>query len=119
MLPAFMLIAFGAALGAGLWVAALNVKYRDFRFVVPFLVQLGLFVSPVGFSSTIVPEQWRLLYSLNPMVGVIDGFRWSVLGSDAAFYWPGFALSLALVVIVLLGGIAYFRRTERTFADVI
>jgi len=118
-LPAFLAIAFGAALGAGLWIAALNVKYRDFRFVMPFLVQLGLFISPVGFSSTVVPEQWRLLYSINPMVGVIDGFRWSVLGSDAAFYWPGFGLSLALVVIVLLGGVAYFRRTERTFADVI
>jgi lipopolysaccharide transport system permease protein len=118
-LPAFMLIAFGAALGTGLWIAALNVKYRDFRFVIPFLVQMGLFISPVGFSSTIVPDQWRLLYSINPMVGVIDGFRWSVSGSEAAFYWPGVLLSLVLVVVVLLIGITYFRRTERTFADVI
>jgi len=118
-LPGFLLIAFGAALGAGLWIAALNVRYRDFRFVIPFLVQMGLFISPVGFSSSIVPEQWRLLYSINPMVGVIDGFRWSVAGSEATFYWPGFVLSLALVIAVLVTGIAYFRRTERTFADVI
>jgi len=119
LLPAFMLIAFGAALGAGLWVGALNVKYRDFRFVIPFLVQIGLFVSPVGFSSAIVPEQWRVLYSVNPMVGVIDGFRWSILGGETELYWPGILMSLVLVVLVLLTGIAYFRRTERTFADVI
>ena len=119
LLPAFMLIAFGAALGTGLWVGALNVKYRDFRFVIPFLVQIGLFVSPVGFSSAIVPEQWRVLYSVNPMVGVIDGFRWSILGGETELYWPGILMSLVLVVLVLLTGIAYFRRTERTFADVI
>jgi lipopolysaccharide transport system permease protein len=118
-LPAFILLAFAAALGAGLWVAALNVKYRDFRFVIPFIVQMGLFISPVGFSSSIVPEQWRLLYSINPMVGVIDGFRWAVLGTGSAVYWPGMVLSLVLVVLVLLTGISYFRRTERTFADVI
>lgn len=118
-LPVFMFIAFAAALGAGLWIAALNVKYRDFRFVIPFLVQMGLFISPVGFSSAIVPERWRLLYSSNPMVGVIDGFRWSILGKVTAFYWPGFLLSFALVALILMTGVAYFRRTERTFADVI
>jgi len=118
-LPVFVLIAFAAAMGAGLWIAALNVKYRDFRYIIPFVVQLGLYISPVGFSSSIVPEQWRLWYSLNPMVGVIDGFRWAILGGDAQLYWPGFILSLTLVVLVLTSGIVYFRRTEETFADVI
>jgi lipopolysaccharide transport system permease protein len=118
-LPLFILIAFAAAMGAGLWLAALNVEYRDFRYVVPFLVQFGLYVSPVGFSSTIVPQQWRLLYSLNPMVGVIDGFRWAILGGTSQIYLPGFALSLTLVVSLLLSGIWYFRKMERRFADVI
>jgi lipopolysaccharide transport system permease protein len=118
-LPLFITIAFAAAMGAGLWLAALNVKYRDFRYIVPFVVQIGLYISPVGFSSSIVPEKWRLLYSLNPMVGVIDGFRWAILGGKAQMYWPGFILSVALVVLVLLSGIKYFRQTERTFADVI
>jgi lipopolysaccharide transport system permease protein len=118
-LPIFMTIAIGAALGCGLWLTALNVKYRDFRYVVPFIVQLGLYVSPVGFSSAVVPEEWRLLYSLNPMVGVIDGFRWALLGAKIELYIPGFILSLTLVGFLLVTGIAYFRRTERTFADVI
>ena len=118
-LPLFILLAFAAAMGAGLWLAALNVKYRDFRYIVPFIVQFGLYISPVGFSSSIVPPQWRLLYSLNPMVGVIDGFRWAILGGEAQLYWPGFLLSTALVAILLLSGIWYFRQTERTFADVI
>jgi len=118
-LPLFILIAFAAALGAGLWTAALNVKYRDFRYIIPFVVQFGLYVSPVGFSSTIVPEQWRLLYSLNPMVGVIDGFRWAILGGNTQLYWPGFLLSLSLVLVILVTGIIYFRKTEKTFADVI
>jgi lipopolysaccharide transport system permease protein len=118
-LPVFIVIAFGASIGVGLWMAALNVEYRDFRYVVPFVVQFGLYISPVGFSSSIVPQQWRLLYSLNPMVGVIDGFRWAILGSESAIYWPGFALSLALVGLLLVSGIWYFRRMERTFADVI
>jgi lipopolysaccharide transport system permease protein len=118
-LPLFILIAFAVSVGVGLWIAALNVQYRDFRYIVPFLVQFGLYISPVGFSSSIVPQQWRLLYSLNPMVGVIDGFRWAILGYDSAIYWPGFILSLGLVVMFLVSGIWYFRRMERTFADVI
>ncbi|NWF57772.1 MAG: ABC transporter permease [Fischerella sp.] len=118
-LPLFILIAFAASMGVGLWLAALTVEYRDFRYIVPFIVQFGLYISPVGFSSTIVPPQWRLLYSLNPMVGVIDGFRWAILGGDSQIYLPGFALSLALVVLLLWSGIWYFRKMERTFADVI
>jgi lipopolysaccharide transport system permease protein len=117
-LPLFTVLAFSAAMGAGLWLASLNVKYRDFRFIVPFIVQFGIYVSPVGFSSNIVPARWRLLYSLNPMVGVIDGFRWAILG-NVELYWPGFALSIGLVILLLASGIWYFRRTERTFADVI
>lgn len=118
-LPLFTLMAFAASFGAGLWLTALNVKYRDFRYVVPFLVQFGLYVSPVGFSSSIIPDKWRLLYSLNPMAGVIDGFRWAVLGGENVIYWPGFLLSLVLVVVLFAGGIRYFRKVEKTFADVI
>jgi lipopolysaccharide transport system permease protein len=119
ILPLFVLIAFASAAGAGLWLTALNVKYRDFRYIVPFIVQLGLYISPVGFSSAIVPEKWRLLYSLNPMVGVIDGFRWAVLGSESRIYLPGFLLSLAIVGVLLVTGIWHFRKTEKGFADVI
>jgi lipopolysaccharide transport system permease protein len=118
-LPVFIIIAFAASMGAGLWLAALNVKYRDFRYIVPFIAQFGLYISPVGFSSNIVPEKWRLLYSLNPMVGVIDGFRWAILGGDAQIYLPGFILSTGLVVLLFFSGIWYFRKTERSFADVI
>ncbi|KAF3891262.1 MULTISPECIES: ABC transporter permease [Nostocales] len=118
-LPLFIGIAVAASMGAGLWLASLNVQYRDFRFVVPFIVQFGLYISPVGFSSSIVPENWRLLYSLNPMVGVIDGFRWAVLGGERHLFLPGFILSLGLVALLLLSGIWYFRKMERTFADVI
>jgi lipopolysaccharide transport system permease protein len=118
-LPLFILIAFAASMGVGLWMAALNVEYRDFRYIVPFVVQFGLYISPVGFSSSIVPQQWRLLYSLNPMVGVIDGFRWAILGNQYTIYWPGFVLSIGLVGLLLISGIWYFRRMERTFADVI
>ncbi len=118
-LPIFVFVTFAVSLGTGIWFGALNVKYRDFRFIVPFVVQLGMFISPVGFSSNVIPDQWRLVYSLNPMVGVIDGFRWAVLGEQSALYWPGFLLSLLIVLGLLLSGIRYFRRTERTFADVI
>ena len=118
-LPLFIAIAFAAAMGAGLWLTALNVKYRDFRYVVPFIVQIGLYISPVGFSSSIVPDKWRTLYSLNPMVGVIDGFRWAILGGNVRIFWPGVFVSLALVGILLATGVRYFRKTEKTFADVI
>ena len=118
-LPLFVVVAAAASMGVGLWMATLNVQYRDFRYVVPFMVQFGLYISPVGFSSSVVPEQWRLLYSLNPMVGVIDGFRWAILGNESNLYWPGFVLSLLIVGFLLVTGILYFRRMERTFADVI
>ena len=118
-LPLWILLAFLAAIGPGLFITALNVKYRDFRYVIPFVVQFGLYVSPVGFRSDVVPEQWRLLYSLNPMVGVIDGFRWAICGGEFAIYWPGFVASLAITAFFLWFGIRYFRKTERTFADVI
>src|SRR5437870_5917564 len=116
-LPFFTLIALVASTGAGLWLAALNVEYRDFRYVVPFLVQFGLYVSPVGFSSALVPEKWRLLYSLNPMVGVIDGFRWAISGGASPIFFPGLIASLFVTSLLLIGGVWYFRRMERTFAD--
>src|SRR5213596_239672 len=118
-LPLFILMALLASLGPGLWITALNVKYRDFRYVIPFLVQFGLYVSPVGFSSSVVPEKWRLLYSLNPMVGVIDGFRWALLRGESPLWWPGLLSSVILTCVLCLSGIWYFRRMERTFADVI
>jgi lipopolysaccharide transport system permease protein len=118
-LPIFIVLASAAALGAGLWLSALTVRYRDFRHIVPFIVQFGLFISPVGFSSSMIPERWRLLFSCNPLVGVIDGFRWSILGKDIAPYWPAFATSLTASAVMLVSGIWYFRRMERTFADVI
>jgi lipopolysaccharide transport system permease protein len=118
-LPVFTLMAFLASMGAGLWLAALNVQYRDFRFVVPFLVQFGLYLSPVGFSSSVIPEQWRLLYSLNPMVGVIDGFRWSITGKYSVLSGWTTVLSMAVVLALFGSGIWYFRKMERTFADVI
>ena len=118
-LPLFIVIAFAASMGVGFWLCSLNVKYRDFRYIVPFIVQFGLYISPVGFSSTIVPEKWRLLYSVNPMVGVIDGFRWAILGGESQIYFPGFSLSIGLVLLLFITGINYFRKMERTFADVI
>jgi lipopolysaccharide transport system permease protein len=118
-LPLFLAVAVVAAMGAGLWIAALNVQYRDFRYIIPFVVQFGLYISPVGFSSAIVPEQWRLLYSLNPMVGVIDGFRWAILGGANQLYWPGISLSLILALLSAITGILYFRKMEKSFADVI
>ena len=118
-LPLFGVMAFLAALGPSLWTAAVNVRYRDFRYVIPFIVQFGLYVSPVAYSSSVVPARWRLLYSLNPMVGVIDGFRWCVLGGRAAIYWPGFGLGLAVIVLALWLGVRQFRRLEKSFADLI
>lgn len=94
VLPAFTLLAFLASMGPALWITALNVKYRDFRYVIPFIVQFGLYVSPVGFSSSVIPEEWRVLYSLNPMVGVIDGFRWCILSGQSPVYLPGLVASV-------------------------
>jgi lipopolysaccharide transport system permease protein len=118
-LPLFLLLAFLVSLGPSLWIAALNVKYRDFRYVIPFIVQFGLYVSPVGFSSGVVPEQWRVLYSLNPMVGVIDGFRWCLLGGQSPLYLPGVAMSISVTVFFLWFGISRFRKMEKSFADLI
>jgi lipopolysaccharide transport system permease protein len=122
-LPFFMVLAFLAAVGPGLLITAMNVKYRDFRYVIPFLVQFGLYVSPVGYSSTIIRQRFGdvvfTLYALNPMVAVIDGFRWAILGGEATIYWPGFLLSLLVVGAFLAIGIRYFRKTEKTFADII
>lgn len=119
ILPFFIVMAFLASIGPGLWITSLNVKYRDFRYVIPFIVQFGLYVSPVGFSSSVVPEQWRLLYSLNPMVGVIEGFRWAILGSESNIYMPGFILSWGVIAFFLWLGIRQFRRMEKRFADFI
>ena len=117
LLPGFVVLALLAGLGPGLWLTALNVKYRDVRYIIPFLVQLGLYASPVGYSSDIVPQQWRLLYSLNPVVGVIDGFRWCILGGQSQLYLPGFLLSLVVTVFFLWLGIRQFRKMEKGFAD--
>jgi lipopolysaccharide transport system permease protein len=119
VLPIFVLLAFFASVGPALWITALNVKYRDFRYLIPFIVQFGLYVSPVGFSSNVVPEQWRLLYSLNPMVGVIDGFRWCILGGQSELYAPGLAISIVVIAFFLWFGIDRFRKMERSFADLI
>ncbi len=118
-LPLFVLLAIAASLGPALLLTALNVKYRDFRYIIPFVVQFGLYVSPVGFSSTAIPEQWRFLYSLNPIVGVIDGFRWCLLRGESTLYWPGFLMSIVVTAAILALGVWYFRRTEKTFADLI
>ena len=118
-LPLFMLLAFGLSLGLGLFLAALNVEYRDFRFVVPFVIQLGFFVTPIAFSSSDVPERWRLLFALNPMVGVIDGFRWSLFRGQALLDWRLVAVSVVMAALLLYIGVRYFRRMERGFADVI
>jgi lipopolysaccharide transport system permease protein len=117
-LPVFLGLAAITALGVTYMIAALNVKYRDFRHVLPFIIQFGLYISPVGFSSTVVPENWRLVYSLNPMVGVIEGFRWAIIG-NTSMYWPGFYLSVGLAFLLFGTGFGIFRRMEREFADVI
>ena len=118
-MPFFLGLVLLAAFGAGLFFATMNVRYRDFRYIIPFVVQLGLYVSPVGFSSSIVPSGWRLLYAMNPMVGIIDGFRWAILGSGEALYLPGVTLSLGMAVFFCIVGIRSFRKAERNFADVI
>jgi lipopolysaccharide transport system permease protein len=118
-LPVFTVLAFLASMGPALWITSLNVSYRDFRYVVPFLVQFGLYVSPVGFSSNVIPEHWRLLYSINPVVGVIDGFRWCILGAQSELYLPGLAMSACGTALLLWLGIGRFRRMEKSFADLI
>jgi len=118
-LPLFLFIAFFTAVGAGLLFSSLNVKYRDFRYIVPFVVQFGMYISPVGFTSEVVPDKWRFVYSLNPMVGVIEGFRWAIMGGKADLYWPGLILSIVLTLILFVVGYTTFRRMERTFADFI
>jgi len=119
LLPVFAALTLLAAIGPSLWAAAVIVKYRDFRFIIPFALQFGLYISPVGFASSVVPEKWRLLYSLNPMVGIIDGFRWCIIGGDSPIYLPGFVLSMLVVVFFLWLGIRTFRSTERTFSDLV
>ena len=118
-LPLFFLLAVFTSLGAGLWFSALNVMYRDVKHMIPFIIRLGLYVSPVGFLSSVVPEQYRWIYSLNPMVGVIDGFRWCLLGGKIPPYWPGLWISVIFTICLVVSGAFYFRRTERIFADVI
>lgn len=118
-LPAAVTFAVVASLGPSLLMAAMNVKYRDFRYIIPFLLQFGLYVTPVGFSSAVVPSEWRLLYSLNPAVGVIDAFRWCLLGGDSGIFLPSLGVSVAVAAIFLWVGVAYFRATERTFADLL
>lgn len=123
VLPALVILAIAAAVGPGLIITALTVRYRDFRIIVPFVIQFGLYVCPVAYSTAVIRqklgEKWFLIYSLNPMVGVIDGFRWAILGSSNDFYWPGFGLSVGLTAALVVVGIAYFRKTERAFADII
>jgi lipopolysaccharide transport system permease protein len=119
ILPIPILLALITSLGAGLWIATLNVKYRDFKYIIPFLVQIGLYISPVGFSSAVIPEKFRLLYSLNPMVGVINVFRWTVLGTKANLYMPGLIVSIGISCLLLISGFIYFRKMEKEFADVI
>jgi lipopolysaccharide transport system permease protein len=118
-LPLFLAVAFSSSLGIGLLLSALNVRYRDFQFVVPFILQFGLYLSPVGFSSSVVPPQWTLVYALNPMVGVIDGFRWAILGGDFSLRWDVQVISVMVGFTLLITGIAFFRRFERGMADVI
>jgi lipopolysaccharide transport system permease protein len=118
LLPAFVLITTLISLGAGFWLTALTVKYRDFRFIVPFLLQVGVFLSPIGFRTDILPS-WRDLLALNPLTGMIEGFRWCLLRDPAPFYWPSLGISLALSALLVWSGVWYFRRTERSFADII
>lgn len=118
-LPLFVLMGVLASIGPGIYISSLNVKYRDFRYVIPFILQFGLYISPVGFSSSAVPDAWRLAYSINPVVGIIDGFRWAILGGESALYWPGFYISLGVIAVLLWLGVHQFKTTEKSFADII
>ena len=118
-LPIFVAMALAAAIGSGLWLSAMMVRYRDIRFIIPFIVQFGLYVSPLWFKTSQFPEEWRLIYSLNPMVGIIDGFRWSVLGGPNEIYLPGMMVSFCMSALLIFSGVWYFRKTENTFADII
>lgn len=116
-IPLFLILAILLALGAGFLISSLNVKYRDFQYIVPFIVQLGLYISPVGFSSDIIPQKWKIIYSLNPMVGIIDGFRWAFFGTHSSYFLLSIIFSIVIIILILFIGIWYFRKTERTFAD--
>jgi lipopolysaccharide transport system permease protein len=118
-LPLFVSMALLASIGPGLLIAALNIKYRDFRYVIPFVIQFGLYVSPIGFSSKLIPEEWQLLYALNPMVGVIDGFRWAIVADIQEFPWKSIVIGTLILLIFLFEGIRRFRSTEQSFADLI
>jgi lipopolysaccharide transport system permease protein len=118
-LPGLTGLTLMTAAGAGLWFAALNVRYRDVANIIGILLQIGIYISPVAFTSALVPERWRMLYSCNPMAGILDGYRWALLRQDAAIYWPGFFISMSLVGFLFVSGIWFFRKTERAFADVI
>jgi lipopolysaccharide transport system permease protein len=117
LLPLFVVLAFFAAFGIGLFITALNVKYRDFRYIIPFIVQFGLYITPVGFSSGNIPDKWRMVYALNPMVGVIDGFRWCLFGDKLIL--SSLMISVTVIFISMWLGVWYFRKTERNFADII
>lgn len=119
LIPFLIVLTIINTLGSGLWFSSLNVKYRDVKYIVPFIIQLGLYISPVGFSSSVIPEKWQLLYSINPMVCVIDGFRWAILGESFHFNPAGFSISMLVLFMIFFSGIWYFRKTERTFADII
>ncbi len=119
LLPLFFLSATLTSLGVGYWFAAIGVKYRDFQYIAPFVVQIGTYISPVGFSSSAIPDKWRLLYSLNPMVGVIDGFRWCIQGTSVSLYLPGFIISMVVSILLFIFGLKFFRATEKSFADFI
>lgn len=108
-----------SAIGLGYWLSAINIKYRDFRYIIPFLLQLGLYISPVGFSSNIIPEDWKIIYYLNPIVSIIEGFRWSLLSTEEPIYLPGLFLSVSTSIFLFISGIAYFQNYERRFADII
>jgi lipopolysaccharide transport system permease protein len=118
ILPLFVLLALAAALSAGLWLSALNVKYRDVRYTITFLTQFWLFVTPVAYSSSLVPSKWQAVYAINPMAGVVEGFRWALLGKSAP---PGAMLIVSAIatVVLLVGGLFYFRRMEKNFADIV